>query len=182
MELKCNIDGPASTPEIALENERIRFDLLKRLRAIKIGSFTVDHGSHSKHFAAKTICLEAAQEIERLREGLELIEREPLNAEYMARNILDGLPAYHDTMMECEVDCKCKVGADDTALKPYNAAFEPRRHGNNRKHGALSSASARKACYALLRKISLHNSTQSEQIPGRFSSPCIRCFTSVSFR
>lgn len=39
-------------------------------------------------------------EIKRLREGLLLFECEPINAEYMARNILDGLPAYHDTMIE----------------------------------------------------------------------------------
>lgn len=41
-------------------------------------------------------------EIERLREGLRLIECEPLNAEYMARNILDGLPPHHGTMMATE--------------------------------------------------------------------------------
>ena len=38
-------------------------------------------------------------EIERLRAGLTLITCEPSNAEYMAQNILDGLPAYHDTML-----------------------------------------------------------------------------------
>jgi hypothetical protein len=43
---------------------------------------------------------DAMAEIERLREGLLLIECEPINAEYMARNILDGLPAYHGTMIE----------------------------------------------------------------------------------
>ena len=32
------------------------------------------------------------QEIERLREGLKLIACEPINAEYMAQNILDGKP------------------------------------------------------------------------------------------
>lgn len=52
---------------------------------------------------------DAAAEIERLREGLSLIESEPINAEYMARNILDGLPAYHGTMLDCTEDCKCKV-------------------------------------------------------------------------
>jgi hypothetical protein len=50
---------------------------------------------------------QAADEIERLREGLALIECEPINAEYMARNILDGKPAYHDTMI--------KVGAGGMA-------------------------------------------------------------------
>jgi SAM-dependent methyltransferase len=52
----------------------------------------------------------------RLIEGLRLIECEPLNAEYMARNILDGLPAYHDTMLKCGEGCKCKVGAGKTAV------------------------------------------------------------------
>ena len=58
-----------------------------------------------------------SDEIERLREGLQLIECEPINAEYMARNILDGLPAYHGTMLECTENCKCKVGAGDTAVQ-----------------------------------------------------------------
>ena len=44
-------------------------------------------------------CKKAADEIERLREGLRLITCESVNAEYMAQNILDGLPAYHDTML-----------------------------------------------------------------------------------
>jgi len=30
---------------------------------------------------------------------LRLITCESVNAEYMAQNILDGLPAYHDTML-----------------------------------------------------------------------------------
>lgn len=50
---------------------------------------------------------EQHQEIERLREGLKLIACEPISAEYMAQNILDGKPAYYDTMI--------KVGADETA-------------------------------------------------------------------
>ena len=36
-----------------------------RLRNIKIGSYTVDHGSHTKHIAVRAICEEAAAEIER---------------------------------------------------------------------------------------------------------------------
>ena len=42
---------------------------------------------------------ELLEEIARLREGLRLITCESVNAEYMAQNILDGLPAYHDTML-----------------------------------------------------------------------------------
>mgnify|MGYP005824236627 CR=1 FL=1 len=49
-------------------------------------------------------------EINRLRKGLSAIESEPINAEYMARNILDGLPPYHDTMLDCEKNCPCKSG------------------------------------------------------------------------
>ena len=41
-------------------------------------------------------------EIDRLREGLTLITCEPINAEYMAQNILDGLPPYHNTMLAAE--------------------------------------------------------------------------------
>ena len=39
--------------------------ITERLRNIKIGSYTVDHGSHSKHFAVRAVCEEAAAEIER---------------------------------------------------------------------------------------------------------------------
>lgn len=41
--------------------------ITERLRNIKIGSYTVDHGSHTKHIAVRAICEEAAAEIERLR-------------------------------------------------------------------------------------------------------------------
>ena len=39
--------------------------ITERLRNIKIGSYTVDHGSHTKHIAVQAICEEAAAEIER---------------------------------------------------------------------------------------------------------------------
>ena len=45
------------------------------------------------------VARELLEEIARLREGLRLITCESVNAEYMAQNILDGLPAYHDTML-----------------------------------------------------------------------------------
>lgn len=64
----------------------------------------------------------------RLIEGLRLIECEPLNAEYMARNILDGLPAYHDTMLKCGEGCKCKVGAGKTALEVHGTVFFKDNH------------------------------------------------------
>lgn len=41
--------------------------ITERLRNIKIGSYTVDHGSHTKHIAVRATCEEAAAEIERLR-------------------------------------------------------------------------------------------------------------------
>ena len=41
--------------------------ITERLLAIKIGSYTVDNGSHSKHFAVRAVCEEAAAEIERLK-------------------------------------------------------------------------------------------------------------------
>ena len=40
--------------------------ITEKLRNIKIGSYTVDHGSHSKHIAVAGVCQDAAQEIERL--------------------------------------------------------------------------------------------------------------------
>ena len=39
--------------------------IAERLRNIKIGSYTVDNGSHMKHIAVRAICEEAAAEIER---------------------------------------------------------------------------------------------------------------------
>ena len=42
--------------------------ITERLRAIKIGSFSIDEGSHSKHFAVGSLCREAAAEIERSNE------------------------------------------------------------------------------------------------------------------
>ena len=41
--------------------------ITERLRAIKIGGYTVDNGSHSKHFAVRPVCEEAAAEIENLK-------------------------------------------------------------------------------------------------------------------
>lgn len=67
-ELKLDISAPPSVPEIALENAALRAELTHRLRAIKIGSFTVDNGSHQKHFPVAAVCLEAASEIERANE------------------------------------------------------------------------------------------------------------------
>ena len=52
---------------------------------------------------ARADILELHRENERLREGLRLITCEPINAEYMAQNILDGLPAYHNTMLATEM-------------------------------------------------------------------------------
>ena len=42
--------------------------IAERLRKIKIGGYTVDNGSHSKHFAVRPVCEEAAAEIERANE------------------------------------------------------------------------------------------------------------------
>jgi len=55
------------------------------------------------------------EEIARLREGLRLITCESVNAEYMAQNILDGLPAYHDTMLVPNETPNAKVSGAGTA-------------------------------------------------------------------
>ena len=39
-------------------------------------------------------------EVERLRNGLTIISCEPINAEFMAENILNGKQAYHETMIQ----------------------------------------------------------------------------------
>ena len=41
--------------------------ITERLLKIKIGSYTVDEGSHSKRFAVRAVCEEAAQFIEQLQ-------------------------------------------------------------------------------------------------------------------
>lgn len=46
----------------------IAVPITERLRAIKIGSFSIDEGSHSKHFAVAPLCREAAAEIKRSNE------------------------------------------------------------------------------------------------------------------
>lgn len=45
---------------------------------------------------------ELKAECARLRDGLQLIACEPINAESMASNVLAGLPAYHDTILAPE--------------------------------------------------------------------------------
>lgn len=64
----------------------------ERLRAIKIGSYTVDEGSHSKHFAVAAVCQEAAQEIERLQEKVD----------YLLDGMRDVFPAAHRLALELE--------------------------------------------------------------------------------
>jgi len=60
------------------------------------------HGDMDAANNAWRECKKFADEVERLREGLTLITCEPINAEYMAQNILDGLPPYHNTMLNTE--------------------------------------------------------------------------------
>jgi len=64
----------------------------ERLRAIKIGRYTVDEGSHSKHFAVAAVCQEAAQEIERLQEKVD----------YLLDGMRDVFPAAHRLALELE--------------------------------------------------------------------------------
>lgn len=52
--------------------------IVEKLRSIKIGSYTVNHGSHSKHIAVRGICEEAAAEIERLCQREAMLEGECL--------------------------------------------------------------------------------------------------------
>ena len=50
----------------------------------------------AKHWAIEVRTrIEAADEIERLRAGLASIVCEPINVEWMAQNVLDGLHPYH---------------------------------------------------------------------------------------
>ena len=62
---------------------------------------------------------EQHQEIERMREGLKLIACEPISAEYMAQNILDGKPAYYDTMIKVGDDAVRTGERDEEDQTPY---------------------------------------------------------------
>lgn len=62
---------------------------------------------------------EQHQEIERLREGLKLITCEPINAEYMAQNILDGKPAHYDTMIKVGDDAVRTGEREEEDQAPY---------------------------------------------------------------
>lgn len=66
--------------------------ITERLRNIRIGSYTVDEGSHSKHFAVRAVCEEAAQEIERLQEKVD----------YLADGMRDVFPVAHRLALELE--------------------------------------------------------------------------------
>ena len=66
--------------------------ITERLLKIKIGSYTVDEGSHSKHFAVAAVCQEAAQEIERLQEKVD----------YLLDGMRDGFEAAHRLALELE--------------------------------------------------------------------------------
>ena len=78
------------------------------------------------------VARELLEEIARLREGLRLITCESVNAEYMAQNILDGLPAYHDTMLvpnalaQADAACGVSPGAMGSA-----ALVGERKHDGN---------------------------------------------------
>lgn len=54
-------------------------------------------GTHDYRKVNETmrVIMDAATEIERLRDGLTAITCESINAEAMAQNVLDGLPPYH---------------------------------------------------------------------------------------
>ena len=64
----------------------------ERLLKIKIGIYTVDEGSYSKHFAVRAVCEEAAQEIERLQEKVD----------YLADGMRDVFPVAHRLALELE--------------------------------------------------------------------------------
>lgn len=64
----------------------------ERLLKIKIGSYTIDEGSYSKHFAVRAVCEEAAREIERLQEKVD----------YLADGMRDVFPVAHRLALELE--------------------------------------------------------------------------------
>lgn len=76
--------------------------ITERLRAIKIGSYTVDEGSHSKHFAVRPVCEEAAQFIEQLQQvgrGLSAISKEQANEIERLRQQLATMTAERDELV-----------------------------------------------------------------------------------
>lgn len=90
--------------------------ITERLRNIKIGSYTVDHGSHSKHIAVNAICEEAATEIERLTDEIARYRcYEHVEAENTKRKIWVGPrwripPGYREVSNESGVPGQLTVG------------------------------------------------------------------------
>lgn len=89
-----------------------RTKLIHELRKAILDPMLANHCEVPKLLAEKAVfeIERLLDENARLREGLSWIECEPLNAEYMARNILDGLPPHHNGMVACEDgNCACKA-------------------------------------------------------------------------
>jgi len=73
---------------------------------------------------ARSDVLRMHAEIERLRAGLTLVACEPINAEYIAQNVLDGRPAYHNTMMApSNVQAQGRCAALSRSV-PWSAVLE----------------------------------------------------------
>ena len=111
--MTTDISAPPSVPEIALENAA----LIERLRKIKIGNYTEDHGSHSKHFAVRAVCEEAAAEIERLKSERAILRDS-------AKDVIawcDANPPAGDALY-----CIARLRHAIAATEPYNAGGKPR--------------------------------------------------------
>ena len=107
-DMSTDISAPQSVPEIALE----RAAITERLRKIKTGSYTEDHGSHSKHFAVRAVCEEAAAEIERLKSERAILRDS-------AKDVIawcDANPPAGDALY-----CIARLRHAIAATEPYNA-------------------------------------------------------------
>lgn len=108
--------------------------ITERLRAIKIGSYTVDEGSHSKHFAVRAVCEQAAEEIERSNErerqlyGECLLLADVLRDAFEVVKTVEGEDADESDKLTglCLSIAHALALYDDQRIKTANAFYTPK--------------------------------------------------------
>ena len=87
--------------------------IAERLRNIKIGSYTVDNGSHMKHIAVRAICEEAAAEIERSHQREAMMKGECLLLADVLRDAFEVVKTVEGEDTDEELDGRVVVVDDD---------------------------------------------------------------------
>lgn len=131
--MSTDISAPQSVPEIALE----RAAITDRLRKIKTGSYTEDHGSHSKHFAVRAVCEEAAAEIERLKSERAILRDS-------AKDVIawcDANPPAGDALY-----CISRLRHAIAATEPYNVKLRGAEQASLAERPSRTPGSASPSC------------------------------------